>query len=161
MSSSKLFYSKRYGESDFFKNASQESSQNSKGTMVTDLKNAESCRYRLAESHNCHMEKTGCQCGLIFQADIARINKSKRFITMAESFSEKHKVSMDIFREKCCIDVWLYFSTEIIMAERKKDLLKLIRMCNELMIIPRPRGKPEWCDYSVILTYITHNPIIR
>lgn len=161
MSSTKLIFSKRYGESEFFQMASQKSSQSPKGTLISDLKKEGNCRRHPAENHIYLKERNECQCGSVFQADTVRIKKSKRFISMAEDFSEKHKVSADVFREKCCVDVWLYFSTEILTKERKVDLIKLIRICDELMIIPRPRGKPEWCDYSVILTYITHNPIIR
>ena len=161
MSSSQLIYTKRYEESEFFQKATEGSSQSSKGILITDLKKEGNRRRHPAENHIYLKERNECPCASVFQADTLRIKKSKRFISMAEDFSEKHKVSADVFREKCCVDVWLYFSTEIITKERKAALIKLIRMCDELMIIPRPRGMPEWCDYAVILTYVTHRLIIR
>lgn len=164
MSSDKTIFSKRYGESEFFESAKQASTHDA--PIITQLFDDGFVR-EFDHSGDDPLASIGLtepvriRRRVSVAADINRVRGSKRFIAAAKAFSQKHKVSADIKKGKSCIDAWFYFSTEILFAERKEDLIELIKTCDELMIIPRPRGMPEWCDYAIVLTYMTHRIIVE
>lgn len=161
MSSDKTIFSKRYGESEFFESAKQASTHDAPNN--TQLFDGFIRKYDHSEGvASIGLTEPVRICRRVsVPADINRVRGSKRFAAAAKAFSQKHKVSADIKKGKSCIDAWFYFSTEIIFDERKTDLIELIKTCDELMIIPRPRGMPEWCDYAIVLTYMTHRIVVE
>ena len=93
--------------------------------------------------------------------DVIRLERSKAFIHDAKLFSEKYCVSADIYRKKTMISVWLYFTTDILEGERKDSFVRLLDFADELTGIPYPNSMKEWCDYAVILNYMTHHSYVE
>ena len=149
MSIYKPFYTRRYGETEFYeiaKNCTQQSVQ------IEPL-SSDTCDDSAAEI------KALSKCANSYTA-INRFKGAKSFIEAGKKFSEKHSVSADLYKTKCSVELWLYFTSEIVADERKEDLGALIHGSDELQMIPHPRGMPEWCDCALVLTYMTHRVII-
>ncbi|MBO4849006.1 MAG: hypothetical protein J5586_07640 [Clostridia bacterium] len=159
MDQDKALFSRRYWEDAFFDDAYFEPSFD--GSNVMQLFGAGGAWGAAALSDEFPEEALRILGSGCIPADKELVVGSKRFIAAAKAFSEEHEVSADIIREKCCIDAWLYFSAELITDERKADLTKLIGQCHELMIIPHPNGMPKWCEYAVVLTYVTNRTLFE
>lgn len=149
MSINKTFYTRRYGETEFFENAKN----NSRHSAYDETPSNETSNHS-ATDIEALSKYVSCY------TSINRFRGTKRFIEAGKTFSEKHSVSADIYKTKCSVELWLYFTSEVIEKERKDDLEELIRGADELQLIPHPRGMPEWCDCAVVLTYMTHQIII-
>ena len=93
--------------------------------------------------------------------DVKRLETADAFISGVKQFSERYRVSADIYRKKTKINAWLYFGTDVLKGRRKSDLIKLFDFADELSGVPRPKGMEDWCDVAVMLDYMTHHSFIE
>ena len=150
--SDKLIWTKRYGEAEdirFFDELCERFSK------VSDTV----CLCKREEADNTEGSKDPLQC---IEHSITRIPlehrimRSKDFIKDAKHYSQTHHVSCDIYRGASMVSVWFYFSADILTGDRKTGLVDLLEKADEISGVPHPNGMSEWCEYAVVLYFITH-----
>lgn len=89
------------------------------------------------------------------EKDCARESAGERFAQKLKALSQRHSLHAKVCRHETCVEGWLYFGVGPIEKDLKQGLAELICEADELQLIPRPRGMPEWCECAVVLTYMT------
>ena len=153
----KLIWSKRYGEEeehDYIEKLCEEYSKVS--DTVSSLKKDVPGKPRISREEANEMINSYYESVTRIPVE-QRISGSKRFVAEAKRFSQNHRVSADIYRCASMVSVWLYFGTDILTGERKKVFVALIEKADEISGVPHPNGMSDWCEFAVILCYMTHH----
>ena len=156
----KLIWSKRYGEDEEYRYIDKLCEAYSKvsDTVNSLKKESNEQRIRRKEAN----EKISNFFESITRVpDEERIAGSERFIAEAKRFSQSHRVSADIYRGASMVSVWLFFGTDILTGDRKNDFVALIENADEISGIPHPNGMSDWCEFAVILCYMTHHSYVE
>lgn len=155
--SDSLIYSKHYSDpdSDLIAKYMKENCENVDSVIKATRENRSRLRPERTEIFEDTVIKN--DFGIKRVPDLNRLSRSKEFIERAKSFSERYSVSIDIYEMPSMVSVWLLFSTDVLDGEKKHDFIRLLDLADELTGIPYPESMKDWCDYAVILNYMTHH----
>ena len=156
-----LIYSKRYSTLDDEIMQDQFIDDNEKVISIINRLLERRMRANASLLSNDPADQSGEPIRIEYVPDVKRMETADAFISGVKQFSERYRVSADIYREKTKINAWLYFGTDVLKGRRKSDLIKLFDFADELSGVPRPKGMEDWCDVAVMLDYMTHHSFVE